>query len=331
MQAFKLTLRPNTAFGTPLVGDTLFGQICWGIVEQFGETVLSECLQGYTKNRPFLVVSDAFPAGYLPLPTLPSFYWASDSETDRKTLKKRQWLPLSALDTPRRSWQQAAKSSSDIAVELQKQGGPNRQKNQHIAASLQHHQSQPHNSLNRQTHTTGAGGQFAPYESEQIWYAQNSEWEIYLLLDTGRLKAEDLHTVIANIGLSGYGRDASAGLGKFSITDWAQTDLFAQQSHGASAWTLAPCCPQNQGFDPEHSYYQIHTRFGRHGNIQATAGRPFKKPVLMAQTGAVFGGVSAAQAFIGQGIGSISAGQPQAVHQGYAPVLRLDLAADTPS
>lgn len=313
MQAFKLTLRPDTAFGTPLVGDTLFGQICWGIVEQFGETVLSECLQGYTENRPFLVVSDAFPAGYLPLPALPSFYWDAGSETDRKTLKKRQWLPLCALNTPTKSWQQAAKSSSDIA------------------ADLQHSQSRPHNSLNRQTHTTGAGGQFVPYESEQIWYARDSKWEIYLLLDTGRLKAEDLHTVIANIGLSGYGRDASAGLGKFSITDWAQTDLFAQQSHGASAWTLAPCCPQNQGFDPEHSYYQIHTRFGRHGNIQATAGRPFKKPVLMAQTGAVFGGVSAAQAFIGQGIGSISAGQPQAVHQGYAPVLRLDLAADTPS
>ena len=75
MQAYLLTLSPETAFGTPLVGDTLFGQICWGIAEQYGETRLEACLQGYTADHPFLVVSDAFPQNHLPLPTLPSGYW----------------------------------------------------------------------------------------------------------------------------------------------------------------------------------------------------------------------------------------------------------------
>ena len=305
MQAFKLTLCPETAFGTPLVGDTLFGQICWGIVEQFGETVLAECLQGYTEQKPFLVVSDAFPAGYLPLPTLPSSYWKEGSETDRKKLKKRRWLPLSALNTPCETWQQQAKSNSDIAQHLQSE------------------HTQSHNSINRQTHTTGVGGQFAPYESEQIWFAADHSWEIYLLLNEGRLKAEDVQQVIRNIGYSGYGRDASAGLGKFSISAWETTYLFEQQSGGDTVWTLAPCCPQSQGFDAENSFYNIQTRFGRHGNIQATAGSPFKKPILMAQTGAVLSGVAPDTIFIGQGIGGISASQPQAVHQGYAPVLRF--------
>ena len=89
--------------------------------------------------------------------------------------------------------------------------------------------------------------------------------------------------------------------------------------------TLAPCCPQGQGFDREHSYYQTLTRFGRHGNIQATAGNPYKKPVLMAQTGAVFSGERHDRPWIGQGIGGISASQPEAVHQGYAPVIALEL------
>ena len=311
MQAFKLTLRPETAFGTPLVGDTLFGHICWGIAEQFGEAVLNTCLQAYTKQQPFLVVSDAFPAGYLPLPTLPSAYWQEGSETDRKKLKKRQWLPLEALQHSSAQWQQQAKSSSDIAPQL-----------------VSEH-SQPHNSLNRQTHTTGAGGQFAPYESEQIWYAAGSLWEVYLLLDENRLPAADLQQVIGNIGHSGYGRDASAGLGKFSLHSWDATDLFEQQADGNSVWTLAPCCPQNQGFDARQSFYQIHTRFGRHGNIQATAGSPFKKPILMAQTGAVFSGVVTDKPFIGQGISGISASQPQAVQQGYAPVLRLTIPTST--
>ena len=36
MQAYRLIIQPETAFGTPLVGDTLFGQISWCIVEQIG-------------------------------------------------------------------------------------------------------------------------------------------------------------------------------------------------------------------------------------------------------------------------------------------------------
>ncbi|UOO81240.1 hypothetical protein LVJ83_09705 [Uruburuella testudinis] len=306
MQAYQLTLRPETAFGTPLVGDTLFGQICWGIVEQYGEALLESCLQGYTKGSPFLVVSDAFPKGYVPLPTLPSAYWQQGEETDRKKLKKRQWLPESALGEPSRRWQMKAKSSNDLVPEL-----------------ISRH-SQPHNSLNRQTHTTGAGTGFAPYESEQIWYAAGHEWQIYLLLDEGRLNAAQLQQVLTNIGLSGYGRDASTGLGKFSIIALEKTALFEQRS-GNAVFTLAASCPQGLGYDAAHSYYHTQTRFGRHGNIQATAGQPFKQPVLMAQTGAVFSGTPSGKHNVGQGITGISQSQPQAVQQGYAPALSFDL------
>ena len=89
--------------------------------------------------------------------------------------------------------------------------------------------------------------------------------------------------------------------------------------------TLAPCCPQGQGFDGAHSYYQTLTRFGRHGNVQATAGNPFKKPVLMAQSGAVFSGERHGRPWIGQGIGGISTTLPATVHQGYAPAIALEL------
>ena len=62
MQAYRLTIRPQTAFGTPLVGDTWFGHICWGIAEQYGHDTLAACLCDYTAGRPFLIISDAFPA-----------------------------------------------------------------------------------------------------------------------------------------------------------------------------------------------------------------------------------------------------------------------------
>ncbi|WP_274571306.1 type III-A CRISPR-associated RAMP protein Csm4 [Neisseria leonii] len=305
MQAYKLTLCPETAFGTPLAGDTLFGHICWGIAEQYGTGVLADCLHGYTDNRPFLVVSDAFPDGYLPLPTLPSAYWLTGAETDRKKLKKKQWLPENALGTDSRLWQQQAQSGAEISP--------------HLAGSHR----RPHNSLNRQTCTTGTGGRFAPYESEQIWYADGSTWAVYCLLDEGRLKKASLQRVLENIGQTGYGRDASSGLGKFSVRQFAESGLFRAQ--GNAVLTLAACCPQNLGYAARHSYYHTQTRFGRHGNVQARSGRPFKQPVLMAQTGAVLSGTVSGRPYVGQGISGISHSQPEAVHQGYAPALFFDL------
>lgn len=304
MQALRLTLIPQTAFGTPLVGDTLFGHLCWGIAEAYGADRLRELLHGYCDDTPFLIASDAFPAGHLPLPTLPSAYWTAGDETDRKTLKKRQWLPLDALTKPVRDWQRCAKSNDDIAANL-----------------ISSH-SQAHNSINRATHTTGTGA-FAPYSSEQNWYSAGSAWQLYLLHDPARITSDELALVLANLGHSGYGRDASTGLGKYQVEACEASDLFKRE--GNAAMTLAPCCPQGQGFDGKRSYYQTLTRFGRHGNVQATAGNPFKKPVLMAQTSAVFSGERHGRAWIGQGIGDISTTLRETVHQGYAPVIALNL------
>ncbi|MCP2041866.1 CRISPR-associated protein Csm4 [Neisseria sp. HSC-16F19] len=310
MHAYQLTLRPETAFGTPLVGDTLFGHICWGIAEHYGSDTLAQCLQGYTGGQPFLVVGDAAPAGHLPLPQLPGRYWLNPGHTDRKQLKKRHWLPESVLHLPSRQWQQHARSDDEVQARL----------------IVRH--SQPHNSLNRQTHTTGSGGQFAPHQSEQIWYAPGS-WQIYMLLDENRLSLERLHTVLQHIGLCGYGRDAGTGLGKFSLLALAPTDLFERHAQGNAVWTLAPSCPQGLGYAARHSYYQTQTRFGRHGNLAARSGRPFKQPILMAQSGAVFSGTPPGQSWVGQGIGGVSASLAATVHQGYAPALwwTLDTAA----
>ncbi|MBK6715480.1 MAG: hypothetical protein IPG57_10385 [Burkholderiales bacterium] len=72
MRTFKLTLRPESAFGTPLAGDTLFGHLCWALRWRQGEASLTALLEGYTRGQPFAVLSDALPAGLLPRPNLPA-------------------------------------------------------------------------------------------------------------------------------------------------------------------------------------------------------------------------------------------------------------------
>jgi CRISPR-associated protein Csm4 len=318
MQTFRLTLRPLSALGTPLAGDTLFGQLCWTLRHQLGNERLNALLHGYTERQPFAVVSDALPRDHLPLPSLPSGIWDKSGD-DRKALKKKRWLPLSALQQPLQTWQQHAVSDTDLDTKREN-GQPPRNTIE---------RAQPHNTINRQTGTTGTGT-FAPYTMVQIWPAPGSEFDLWLVLDTGRIDPADIHAAFTAIGQQGYGRDASIGLGKFELLDdkppaWPELRI----SGAANAWlTLGPCAPQGQGFCPERSYWNTVTRFGRHGDVAVQSKRgPFKRPVLLAKAGSVFWPerVDAARAYIGQGLDGVSPSMPETVQQGYCPVVPIHL------
>lgn len=316
MQSVCVTLQPLSAFATALKGDTLFGQLCWAIRHRYGEQRLTDCLNGYTENQPFAVLSDAFPEGYLPLPKLPScFYQTNTDALDRKALKKRNWLAVDDVTKPLEQWQMAAVDAKTISAET--------------ASSLSEKHPQPHNTINRQTNTTGDNG-FAPYSVEQEWFIPNLKWSLYLLLDTSKLSLAECEQCLKDIGEFGYGKDATIGMGKFRIDKFDQQTLPSQSAANACL-TLAPSAPQGLGIDSENSYYQLFTRFGRHGDIAVhQAGKPFKNPILLAQTAAVFSITPPKDGFIGQGIGGqgeLSKTISATVHQGYAPVIAINFNA----
>ncbi len=303
MQTYCFQLQPLTAFGSPLHGDALFGQLCWAIRHRLGEDKLSELLQGYDQGQPFMVVSDALPQGYYPRPQLPqeSYFSPLDAHESPKTIKKQIWLKHGDFEQPLAQW---AKSASALA--------PGEVHNQ------------PHNSINRTTGTTGEDG-FAPYHSPQTWYHHEQTFDIYIVLDENRLSLSLLHNCLQDIGNLGFGRDAGIGLGKFSISPGQATTL-PQHPHANAYLTLSACAPQADHWQREQCFYQIMTRFGRHGDHAALSGQPYKNPILLCKTGAVFTPKNfAPRAFIGNGLTGLSKVIKNTVHQGYAPVLGIQL------
>jgi CRISPR-associated protein Csm4 len=309
MQTYRFTLRPLSAFGTPLAGDTLFGQLCWTLRHQLGNARLNELLQGYTKGQPFAVLSDALPTGHVPLPSLPSSLWQKSEVADRKVLKKKKWLPSGALSSPFATWQGSAQSDSEVAAQTKR--------------------AQPHNTINRQTGTTGEG-QFAPYAMPQTWFHPTMHFDLYVVLDASRLSPDELTTALDTVGKVGFGRDASIGLGKFEIVGDATAANWPATTAPNSYLTLGPCAPQGLSFCPVRSTYQVATRFGRHGDAAVQSGQPFKRPVLLAKAGSVFWPeeLDASRQFIGQGLGGldnpVSLAMPETVQQGYAPVIAIE-------
>ena len=316
MQTYRLTLRPLSALGTPLAGDTLLGQLCWTLHHQLGNQALTDMLQGYTEGRPFAVLSDAMPSGHLPLPSLPSGVWQATAGADRKILKKKRWLPLSVLREQLSNWQQLAVADAELGSAVER--------------------AQPHNTINRHTGTTGTG-MFAPYTMGQTWLAPGCLLDVVVVLDEQRLSLEQLLAAFTYMGQHGYGRDASIGLGKFELVGDAAAVTWPQPVQGApNAWlTLGACAPQGLGFCPVRSHWHSLTRFGRHGDVAVQSGQPFKRPLLLAKAASVFWPeeLDPTRAFIGQGLGGASApvslSMPQTIHQGYAPVVPLHLPAST--
>jgi CRISPR-associated protein Csm4 len=310
MQTLTLTLRPLSAFGTLPLGDTLFGQLCWLLRDGMGEAELVKLLDGYTTGKPFAVVSDTLPHGYVPRPNVPLYFFQQDKNADRKAVKKQAWLPLVALDQPFAKWLSVCEAKDFL-----------------------HEEIQPHNSISRLTGTTGTG--FAPYALDQHWYAENTTLDVHIVFDASRITADKLQQTFTHMGYMGFGRDASVGLGKFEVLE-VQVQALPANANANAVLTLAPSAPQRLGFDTANSYYQLFTRFGRHGGQAVQSGKPFKTPVLLAKTGALFSSdhFTAETFFIGQGLGGngqLSKQIPATVQQGYAPVIPIHFAPVEPA
>ena len=325
MDTLTLRLHLQAPFGSPLLGDMLFGQLCWALRNRHGETELQALLDGYTAGRPFAVVSDAMPVGWLPRPALPLSLFPEMTHVDRKQIKKRHWLPVAALSQPMPAWLGLCRSEAELIAEG-KEAAATRSHDAEKPKALSTLHPQPHNSINRITGTTGRGD-FAPYTLMQRWYAEGADLCLRLVYEAERISADLLTELFEDIGTVGFGRDASIGLGKFAVEP--MTEKWPAQDNANACLTLAPCAPQGLGFDAERSFYDVFTRFGRHGDQAVHKGNPFKAPVLLARTGALLTPAAIPRSpVIGQGLGGqgrLSKVIPETVQQGYAPCVAVHL------
>ncbi|MDA3057103.1 hypothetical protein OFN97_05540 [Campylobacter sp. VBCF_05 NA6] len=305
MKLFKAVISPKSSFLTPLKGDTLFGQICWAISYKFGEKFLNDLLDSYD-TAPFLVVSDAFVSGYLPKPNLPlSMLNEPDFDKNKKEIRKKIWL---SLDDLQNGEFQNAKKNDEILQNLEKENNKSTHSSQLIM----------YNTINRLSFTTGESDEFAPFSLQEFTI---SECDIYFLLDEAKFSKDDLQKTLEFIGKMGYGKKSTIGKGRFEICEFIE--LSTLQSSAKSFMTLSPVVLNCDAVkNAKECFYEPFVRFGKHGGDLANSS-PFKKPILLADTGAVVVYESEKELkFIGRAVRGISA-HDATLHQGYAIVLQV--------
>lgn len=313
MNTYQITIEPLSPFGTPLKGDTLFGHFCWQAAYEPSllSGSLDEAVARYAE-RPFAVFSSAYPAlagggvafkrPDAPLDLLFDFSGMSKEERigGRKEFKKRRWL---VCDGP-------GSIANPAACRYLKASE---------APGVPSGYLRSRNSINRLTGTTGEG--FAPYAQSETLYPAGSRLAIFACIDEDIVSPENLVEGLKRIGMSGFGRDASTGMGKFRVESCAAVDLAALGAKDGNAlFTLGPCVPEKGRY--RDALFTPFTRFGKHGDLLAVSGKPFKNPVIMADEGALLFPNDMADCrtfpYIGTAMAGLSKVQQAAVAQGYS-------------
>lgn len=340
MKCYEITIKPRSGFGTPLKGDTLFGHFCWQV--HYDPGILNGGLDRWIDcydTQPCAVFSTAWPKlrigerdrYALKRPALPLSRLFPDMGKDRrkrmrerKTRSHQKWIVVDEnlhIDLKAARFMSDRELACEAAGDLQ---GEARRRSLGTERCLMTAFLQPHNTINRQTMTTGEG-MFAPYTMPSIFYSPETKLAVFVLIDETATDIERVRRVLERIGNRGFGRDASTGLGRFDVINDREKDL--PTVPGANAcYTLAPSVPEKGMFGD--CYFTPFTRFGRHGDLLAITGTPFKNPIIMADEGAVLipadGGIGA-RPYLGTSVRNLSKSEPRTVAQGYAPFLPLKL------
>ncbi len=343
MKLYEITIKPTSGFGTPLKGDTIFGHFCWQVAEDSSlvEGGIENLINLYDK-KPFVIFSSAFPklvnskTNYiLKKPDLPVYFYIPHSIQQKsekillaKEHKKKKWMIVDEslkIDISKTRFL----TDKEVTDEISRLSTPQTKKQMRWLPQIGFKTSflQPHNTINRLTQTTGTR-EFSPYIQEACFFYPETELVIFALIDESFTSIENVCEALRRIGQWGYGKDASIGLGKFSLAEWEELripEIKAEENSLVFLYSLAPAIPQKDAFS--RIYFRPFIRFGKHGSVLACSRNPFKNPVIMADEGAVFVPEDIASIFkkpyIGKCAKDLSKIKPETVIQGYSPCLPL--------
>jgi len=334
MKIYGITIQPTSSFGTPLKGDTIFGHFCWQAAEDPALLTggLDQWITRYV-DAPFAVFSSAWPVlrqGNNTLYALarPVGLVPKDKEQSsrrqrierNKADKKRKWLLVDdSMQVNVKD--EYLKTDEDLFGLFMESRTPVEAKPLRLLSRDQKKLctsvNQAHNSINRLTMSTGSG-EFAPFAHDNFQYLPGLSLVIFAAVDEQALNADQLQIAFERIGSWGFGRDASTGLGRFTVESVKEHAWPQAKASDTACFTLGPAVPGKNTF--ERCYGEPFTRFGRHGAALACSDNPFKKPVIMADEGAVLYPVDRkvfASPYVGTAVTDVSVADKRTVVQGY--------------
>jgi len=310
MTLHRITLQLLAPLGTPLQSDTLFGHLCWMVVQSEGESALQQFLDQFRAGAPPFVLSDGFPQGVLPKPLLPRLAPSnprSGIEFDiGKRMRKAAWLSVEQF--------RAVTGGGSLMqfIRVDDQG--------RILSSLPtsgwKQVETQHAALDRNTGRTGGGESEGRLYTTAGWIPyQTEEGSSVQFVDLYARATDDgiaqLKELLNRLAQTGYGKDKSVGQGQFRV-DAVQPAPKLDDCPGADGFvSISSFVPAPD--DPTDGRWKLRTKYGKLGEEWALSELPFKRPLLQFEPGAAFRTGTAPRGWYGSIVNAVAPSRPEVV------------------
>ena len=321
------SIRPLSPFLTALQADTVWGMVAWACHWLQGNGSLKLFITLQPDGSPPLLISDAFPKGYLPRPRVPITVQDSrrllrerwDERTKEylqamevvKNWLARDYLPQEEVHTLLRGGKSAHLEllgrELDSGLARVSEGGN---------INLRGEGFRRHNRIDRQR---GAALQMHGLYTHREFY-HVGQWLMYLRT---ALPIEWLRTLFEYVGNNGFGKRASAGMGRFEILEiraLEEQEAFPKVHDADGFMTLSSSYVPADEEPIDRAFYLSHVKRGKLGPGAATAqpGGFLKYPMVMFQAGSVFSTSTPTRTWFGRLLGNIHRERTEVVHYGFA-------------
>lgn len=294
---YRYKIIPRSPLITPLMSDTFFGHFCWAIIFSKGEGYLTNLLDSYGDGKPSPVLfSSAFFSDHLPRPSLPSLnrqesmkfirkHFGEDKAEQYKGLTEiKEWNKRHLISLEQ--WQKLKSNYSEEGLfeAFVKQGQKGSLKYSELEVSAS-------NIINRISGTVAEEGGL--FQREKVWYYKETEFDLYVEIGNDEMTGLVKWFLEEHLPEHGFGADKSTGMGSLSISEDLSFDPGIFNVDGPNA-RLSLSMTAFTGIEKYDALYRLKTKFGKLGGNFAVSSptggnpKPFKKPVLMYEPGAVF-------------------------------------------
>ncbi|OJF75914.1 MAG: hypothetical protein BKP49_09670 [Treponema sp. CETP13] len=305
MSLYKISIKLLSPISTPLMGDTIWGHVVWGIANHEGDDAVNTFLSGCrTGDDPF-VVSSAFPHGYVckPIPTVKkrkSFLSTIDYAQIKKNKKIRYISASNFFDNISKI------KDSDVMFDFE-------------------NYEQTRNAVNRISGTAENGILFS---TSELWAkAENSTYDLYVWTNKSIQRIQNLFTWAFE---NGYGANSSIGNGNIHVLKTIQ-EILPKAEKSFTYLALGPFVRSQNGGIPDDGIKTIcadtFTRTGKIGGMFAGGVlQPYKKTVVLFNEGAVITATKPLK-YVGVLLTDIHS-DSRICQSGFAPVIPIDLQED---
>lgn len=281
MTLYRYRITPNSAFGTPMRSDTLYGHLLWAVAERQGEQQVQTMLAAFASSKPPFRLSSALPQGMLPAPVLPPLPRRIFQEQFGREGGEKLFEYLSTFKRFRKCifvsctvWQRVKDCLSQKVLFREYLNEPAA-----FSGTFGINHDQSHNSIDRATgKVLDEGGLHFTHGS---FFNHNQALDLYVETDN----PDNFEKLFGWVSETGFGADRTSGRGAFSFE--RNSSFVAEELVGSGEWRMTLSVTSCSDPRAVKGHYKVFVKHGRawsgHGETS-----PFKKPFMAFAEGSVF-------------------------------------------